>query len=262
MSAEQVPPRPDALSPTGLPPAPTPAAEGPPKVTWGVWEAIGVYVVAIFIGSIATLPILRLIDDEDLATITASAVAAVVTVGVLVAWLTSSHRGWLRVLGLPRPGRWWIEMRDTIGFGLLLYPAMTIVVGIALGLLLQAFSGESPQAPEQVPTDLSAVGVAITGLYAIVIAPIHEELFFRGVLFRGVRDRHGLVPGLLASGVGFALIHYLEGPWQDSVLLMGVMLFNGMAIAWWYDRRKTIVAPLVAHMVFNVIGLSIILATS
>jgi uncharacterized protein len=178
---------------------------------------------------------------------------------VLLAWLAASHRTWLQIMGLPKQGRWWIELRDTALFGLVLYPAMTIAVGVLLGLLLQAITGEQPETPEQVPTDLSAVGLAVTAVYAIVIAPVHEELFFRGILFRGVRDKRGLVAGLLVSGLGFGLIHYLEGPWQDSALLMGVMFFNGMLIAWWYERRGTIVAPLGAHMVFNVIGLSLIL---
>jgi membrane protease YdiL (CAAX protease family) len=259
MSAAPIPPRPDGSDPN----AATASAAGVserPTATWSPWEALAIYVLALLIGGLATLPVVQLIEDEDLATMTASAVAAVSTVGVLVAWLTASHPTWLRVLGWPAPGRWWIEIRDTIGFGLVLYPLMAIAVGIVVGLLLEAITGETPRAPEQVPPDLSAVGVAVTSIYALVIAPVHEELFFRGVLFRGVRDRYGLWPGLVASGIGFALIHYIPGPWEDAVLLMGVMLFNGMAIAWWYDRRGTIVAPLVAHMVFNVIGLSIILA--
>jgi membrane protease YdiL (CAAX protease family) len=262
MSAEHVPPRPDALPPHRPPPPPQEGVGERPKATWGVWEALGVYLLALLIGAVATLPVFRLIDDEDLATITASAVAALVIIGVLVAWLTASHRGWLRIMGLPEPGRWWVEIRDTVLFGLVLYPAMTIVVGVILGLLLQAITGERPEAPEQVPTDLSAVGVAVTAVYAIVIAPVHEELFFRGILFRGVRDKRGLLPGLLVSAFAFGLIHYLEAPWQDAVLLMGVMFFNGMLIAWWYERRGTIVAPLGAHMVFNMIGLSLILWAS
>jgi membrane protease YdiL (CAAX protease family) len=262
MSAEHVPPRPDALPPHRPPTPPPEGASERPRATWSVWEALGVYLLALLIGAVATLPVLRLIDDEDLATIVASAVAALVIIGVLLAWLSASHRGWLRIMGLPRPGRWWVEIRDSVLFGLVLYPAMTIVVGVLLGLLLQAITGEQPEAPEQVPGGLSAVGIAVTAVYAIVIAPVHEELFFRGILFRSVRDRRGLVAGLLVSGLAFGLIHYLEGPWQDTALLIGVMFFNGMLIAWWYDRRATIVAPLVAHMVFNVIGLSLILWAS
>jgi membrane protease YdiL (CAAX protease family) len=259
MSAEHVPPRPDGMHPVvGPPPPPVPVGESP-KATWSAWESVAVYVVAILLGGAATIPFLRLIDDEDLANLASTAAAAVVIVGVLVAWLSNSHPTWRRVMGFPKRDAWWREIRDSVGFGLVLYPGMVFGVGLLVSLLLSALSGETAEAPEQVPTDLSAVGLVVTAVYAIVVAPIHEELFFRGVLFRGVRDRYGLGAGLLASGFGFALIHYLDAPWQDALLLMGVMFFNGVALAWWFDRRRTIVAPIVAHMVFNVIGLSLIL---
>jgi membrane protease YdiL (CAAX protease family) len=242
----------------GSPPTPAGGIAARPKATWNVWEAVAVYVVAILLGGVATLPILNAIDDEDLANVTSTAVAALVIVGVLVAWLSNSHPTWRRVLGFPGRGGWWREVRSSVAFGLVLYPGMVFGVGLLVTLLLSAISGERAQAPEQVPADLTTVGAIVTGLYAVVIAPIHEELFFRGVLFRGVRDRYGLGSGLIASGLGFALIHYIDGPWQDALLLMGVMLFNGIALAWWYERRGTIVAPVVAHMVFNVIGLTLI----
>jgi hypothetical protein len=231
---------------------------GRPRATWKVWEALGVYVAAILIGGFATLPILRLVGDEDLANLSASAIAAVAIVVVLVGWLSSRHPTWRSVLGFPAPGGWWGEIRRSIGFGLLLYPGVVFGIGLVVSLVLTAISGEQAQAPEQVPSGLSSTGVVVTILYAIVIAPVHEELFFRGVLFRAARDRYGLGPGLVASGLGFALIHYTDGAWQDAALLMGVMLFNGIALAWWYERRGTIVASMVAHLVFNVIGLTLI----
>jgi membrane protease YdiL (CAAX protease family) len=258
MSTEHVPPRPDAMHPMPGPPAPLDGIAARPKATWSVWEGVAVYVLAILLGGVATLPILGAIDDEDLANLTSTAVAALVIIGVLVAWLSNSHPTWRRVLGFPGRGAWWREIRSSVAFGLVLYPGMVFGVGLLVTLLLSAISGEQAQAPEQVPADLSAAGVVVTALYAIVIAPLHEELFFRGVLFRGVRDRYGLGAGLIASGLGFSLIHYIDGPWQDTLLLMGVMLFNGIALAWWYERRGTIVAPIVAHMVFNVIGLTLI----
>jgi membrane protease YdiL (CAAX protease family) len=262
MSAEQIPPRPDGLHPLPLPAVPVGPTVGGlaarPRSTWRIWEAIGVYVLAIVIAGFATLPILEVVKDEDLATLAASAFAAVVIVAVLLVWLRRRHPTFPKVLGFPAAGEWWREVRASIGFGLLLYPGIVFGVGLIVNLLLSAVSGETVQTPEQVPAGLPPVGVAITILYAIVIAPIHEELFFRGILFRAARDRYGLLMGLLVSGLGFGLIHYLGGPWQDAALLMGVMFFNGIALAWWYERRGTIVASVVAHMTFNVIGLTLI----
>jgi membrane protease YdiL (CAAX protease family) len=264
MADERIPPRPDAFDRTTEPVAPsgsTGVAERP-RASWSWWEGLLVYVVAFILAGLATLPILSALRGDDaLGDIASTAVAAIVIVAALVAWLSNSHPGWISIVGLPERGAWWREIRASVGFGLVLYPLMVFVVGVIVALVLQAVSGRAVDAPEQVPSHLSAVGVVVTTLYAVVIAPIHEELFFRGILYRGVRDRYGLVAGLIATGVGFGLIHYLDGPWQGAVLLMGVMFVNGMALAWWYERRGTIVSPIVAHMVFNVIGLALIFGT-
>ena len=63
----------------------------------------------------------------------------------------------------------------------------------------------------------------------------------------------------MGSAVGFALIHYIPGSAVDAALLMIVMFFTGLALCFLYERRETIVAPLAAHMTFNVIGILLIL---
>ncbi len=257
MSTEQIPPRPDGLHP--VPAVPPPPTEERPRATWSWWEAIAVYLLAILLGGVATVPVLQAVGDEDLGNLAATALAAMVIVGVLIAWLSTAHRSWRSVVGLPSPGRWWAEVRAGIGFGLLLYPGLVFGVGLVLSLILGAVSSETVRTPEQVPSDLSVVGVAVAAVYAVVIAPIHEELFFRGILYRALRDRYGFGAGLIGSALGFALIHYLDGPWPGTVLLMGVMFFNGIALAWYTERRGNVVSNTVAHMVFNVIGLTLIL---
>lgn len=257
MSAEQIPPRPDGLHP--VPAAPAPPTAERPRATWSWWEAMAVYLLAILLGGVATVPVLRAVGDEDLANLVATALTAIVIVGVLLAWLSTAHRSWRAVVGFPPPGRWWAEVRSGIGFGLLLYPGLVFGVGLVLSVVLRAISGEVVETPEQVPSDLSSVGIVVAAVYAVVIAPIHEELFFRGILFRALRGRYGLGAGLIGSATAFSLIHYMDGPWPGTVLLMGVMFFNGIALAWFSERRGNVVSNTVAHMVFNVIGLTLIL---
>ncbi len=263
MSSEpSVPPRPDRLHPA--PAAPPPPDEGIPsrdRATWGWLEALGVYVVAFLFAGVLTVPVLNLLDDDtDLANMTATVLAALVIIGILVGWLTIYHRGWVRVMRLPQPGRWRSEILAGVLFGIGLYVVAVVFVGGILLILLNALSGEQVQAPEQVPQDLSAVGLILTSVYAIVIAPFGEELFFRGVLFRTLRDRYGLRIGLLGTAVAFGLIHFIPGSAVDAALLMLVMAFTGAALGYVYERRGTIVAPMAAHVTFNVIGLALILA--
>jgi membrane protease YdiL (CAAX protease family) len=252
----RVPPRPDHLP---IARDDTARLRLRPLATWKAWESIAVYVVAFILGGLVTLPVLGSIENDDLATLAASAVASIVIAGVIVGWLWVSHPRWRDIMGFPRgAAEWWAEIRSSVGFGVVLYPAMVFGVGLVLTLVLALISGEPVEAPEQVPSQPSIGTAIVTVAYAIVIAPLHEELFFRGVLFRAVRDRYGLASGLLASGIGFGLIHFLEAEWQDALLLIGVMFFNGIALAWWYERRGTIVAPVLAHMTFNVIGITLI----
>ena len=243
-----MPPRPDA--PDGF----------PTTATWSWYEALGVYLLAFLLAGLGTLPFIQLLEPEaDFTNIVLTVVAAVVIIGVLVLWLSRYHRGWLEVLRLPEPGTWRKEIGSGVVFGIGLYPVMVFVVGGLLTVLLQAISGEQVEAPEQVGEHLPAVGTALTVVYAIVIAPIGEELFFRGVLFRALRDRHGFWVGAVGSSIGFGLIHFIPGSAIDAALLMTVMFFTGIALCFIYERRRTIVAPIAAHVTFNVIGIVLIL---
>jgi uncharacterized protein len=263
MSADNLPPRPDqplsAWPAVGTPPMPVESAGERPTATWTWWQALGMYVLAFFAGGFAALPVIWAVDEEGFAIIASSVVAALVTVAILVFWLAKVHPTWRRVMGLP-PANWRAEILAGAGWGLVLYPAVVFVIGVVVTLLYRAISGHPVQAPEQIPEDLSTVGVGLTLLYGVVIAPIVEEFFFRGMLFGALRDRYGFGIGAVGSGVAFGLIHYIDGPLLDSLLLMTVMVFTGIGLAWIYQRRGSIVAPMVAHMTFNVIGLSLIYA--
>jgi membrane protease YdiL (CAAX protease family) len=258
MSAEpRIPPRPDVASPV---PAAPPRPGERPTATWGWLEAVGVYVLGFLLAGFATLPLLGFLDeDQDLTTVVLTTISALVIIGVLLLWLSRFHRGWPQVMRLPEPGTWGREIGAGALFGIGLYPVMVGIVGGVLVVLFERLSGQTVQPPEQVGNDLSAVGLAITIVYAIVIAPLGEELFFRGVLFRTLRDRHGFWVGAMGSGIAFALIHFIPDAALDSALLMIVMGLTGVALCFVYERRGTIVAPVAAHVVFNVIGLTLIL---
>ncbi|HET6777086.1 MAG TPA: type II CAAX endopeptidase family protein [Actinomycetota bacterium] len=254
--SDRVPPRPDLPAHgASIPEMPAPER---PLATWRWWEALLVYLLIMVVSAFAALPIFEVIRSRGLANLSASAIIALLNVALLVLWLQRFHPRWRDVIGLPR--RIWPEVRAGTGFGALLYPVV-FVVGVALNLLLELVTGQSIRAPRQLPAHLSTVGVAVSIAYSLVIAPIHEELFFRGILFRSLADRYGFAVGFWGSGLAFGLIHYVPAPsWYGSVLLMGIMVFTGVALAWFYQRRGNIVASMVAHATFNVIGLTLILA--
>jgi membrane protease YdiL (CAAX protease family) len=258
-----LPPRPDT---GGFVPAPIPTTvDGRPRSTWGWFEGIGVYFLALLVGGFAALPVLAALGDTSVngaigrSEILATIAQDLVTTGVLVFWLARWHKEWRQAMALPpAAAQIWRDLLYGAVAGLILVPAVGLV-SVGIEAIFRAAVGHQVAAPEQVRQGLSVLARAFLILLAVVIAPISEELIFRGVLFRAVRDRHGFWPAALASAIPFGLVHYVPSPAIDALVLQLTMVFTGIGLAWVYERRGTIVASMAAHMAFNVVGLVAIL---
>jgi len=255
-----VPPRPDLD--VGAP-------EARPRATWGPLEAVGVWLLAyVVVGGLVVFPILAGlldIDIDDAAggadtdVLFLSAAIALVSTGVLLVWLRTRHRTWPRVMGLVGPGLL-SDARWGAVAGFALYPIVAFGVGTIVVIVLEAFAGDGVATPEQLDTGLDAGGKVLAVVYGVGIAPFAEELFFRGVLFRSLADRRGFWVGAVVSGLLFGLVHLPAGQRDlaDALVLPIVMTFTGIGLAWIYERRRSLLAPIAAHVVFNAIGLALI----
>lgn len=103
----------------------------------------------------------------------------------------------------------------------------------------------------------------ILALFAVVLAPIYEEVLFRRVLFgRLWRDGWPRL-GALLSGVLFAFMH--EPPFVgDKGLIAQLPLWvvyacMGIAFAWVYRRTGTLAASIAAHGINNAFAIGLML---
>lgn len=90
----------------------------------------------------------------------------------------------------------------------LVYLAAAVVGSYTLGFLMQLFG--APIAEQPLVLDLVAAGgpaLASLVFSALALAPLGEELFFRGLVFRRIALRAGLWPGFVASALLFAVFH-------------------------------------------------------
>jgi membrane protease YdiL (CAAX protease family) len=254
------------------PPPPGAIADGRgpgnlPAVTWGVWEAVVIGVVSnlviaqAIVGLIVALA-LRVTTTDDPNTIYVGVVVDVAWFACMVGWLALRHPGWRDEIGVRSVRERLRDVGYGFGAGLLLYPLIALAIALPLTMLFSALSGEQATTPDQLPPHLSGGTIVASVVLAVVIAPVVEETYFRGILFRSIRDRHGFWPGALISGAIFGLVHWVPAPWQDAVLLQSIMVFTGIALAWIYERRGTLLANVAAHMAFNLIGVVLILRFS
>lgn len=80
--------------------------------------------------------------------------------------------------------------------------------------------------------------------FFVILAPISEEVFFRGYVLRYVGSRLGPALGYGVSAVLFAAIHL-----NPSGFL--AYLTVGLVFAYAYRRTRNLLAPIAAHMVYN-----------
>ncbi|MFA6563941.1 MAG: CPBP family intramembrane glutamic endopeptidase [Verrucomicrobiia bacterium] len=78
----------------------------------------------------------------------------------------------------------------------------------------------------------------------VVVAPVTEELFFRGLVMHGFLSRYSARNSVLISAVLFGLIHL--NPWQ---LISGVSL--GLLLGWWFVRTRSLLPCLAGHALAN-----------
>lgn len=92
-------------------------------------------------------------------------------------------------------------------------------------------------------------------LFAVVLAPMYEELLFRRVLFGRLWQAGHPLLGMVLSGVVFAFAHEPPGASSNSVmaklLLLLVYALMGMAFAWVYRRTGTLWASIATHALNN-----------
>jgi membrane protease YdiL (CAAX protease family) len=140
-----------------------------------------------------------------------------------------------------------------LAFGLAVYALLSILRELVAG-------GGAPPSHPAVDQLGSAgpAGVALLFLLAAVVAPIVEEIAFRGVLYghlRGVlspriRVVSALVAALVSSFI-FAVVH------PQGILFVPAL--GGLAVGFCLFRelRGSLIAPMVAHGINNAVTLTI-----
>ena len=94
----------------------------------------------------------------------------------------------------------------------------------------------------------------------LVVAPIFEELLFRGLLFRlpalKLSDKRiplAIFSAALFSAALFSAAHYLQFPFPDDAFL--ALFFFGLAQCWLYTKTARLWCAMLNHGLFNLTNL-------
>ncbi|HEX5736175.1 MAG TPA: type II CAAX endopeptidase family protein [Blastocatellia bacterium] len=100
------------------------------------------------------------------------------------------------------------------------------------------------------PPSSSTLNYSLETAITIVIAPVVEEVFFRGILLNRWATKWGIRKAIIISSIAFAVLH---------VDFLGAFIFS-VAMALLYTKTRTLVAPIAAHILNNAIVIGVTLA--
>lgn len=164
---------------------------------------------------------------------------------ILIHFFLRRHQlTWSEFLGPARPG---------FGRAIVLGVAVVAVaLPLTLGLnglcenLLARLFGKVEMQPTMkiLESSISLPQRLYFGFSAIVLAPLLEEILFRAILYRGIRQRGHPRLALWGSSLLFATIHF-------SVLTFVPLTVLAIILALLYDKADHLAAPIIAHSIFN-----------
>jgi uncharacterized protein len=88
----------------------------------------------------------------------------------------------------------------------------------------------------------------------VVLAPLTEELLFRGLLFNFIRNRFGSKAGVIFSAILFAIFHYSHSQGLGNISLILSLTFFGAMLAIFYLMTSSLIYPILLHAIFNLLS--------
>ena len=250
----QAPPPPQAPSPPQAPQVATPD-RGFPLVPWPLRKTLWGLGLGLLLAIIIPSALVAPFDpdlESDGALITVQGIfdglLVTVALGIASAWRFRPIAGALRSLGL--------RQFKLSAFGSMFLMLIAYYVGAAIfaSLVLQP---EQEDIGKELGVCNPGIGIATAAvLLIVVLAPLAEELFFRGFFFAGLRSRLSLWPAAVVSGAVFGLVHAPTGP-TAAIPLAGL----GVGLAWLYEKSGSIWPSITAHFLNNSLAITTVVVS-
>lgn len=165
--------------------------------------------------------------------------------GIGLAWWLGIRKrgGTLRDLGFTDILPW-----SDIPLAILGEILVFIGLGVYTFVLTNLIGLKMPEQPVVKLFGRSGAGFAFAVLFIVVLAPLGEEVFFRGFVYKGFRRRWGAGRAMLLSSMIFAVFHI-------EPLLFLPMFIIGMILSALFEYRRSLAPNILLHGLNNLIAL-------
>ena len=185
---------------------------------------------------------------EDVGSLAITLVLDVIALMIVPIIVLGGRRRASRLLGLRRP------RLSTLACATAAFVAAELLV-IVYVVIVEAIGVESlePDSPIDADIPFTVEAAVLWGVLAILIAPVTEEIFNRGLVAGALAQLWNRWVGILTSAGLFSVLHFDVG----SLI---PFFFVGVVFAVVYLRTRDLGATVLAHFAFNLLAFSVVVA--
>lgn len=236
----------------------------PTQTRWSVWDPLWIFLASFIVATIATVVAgiagyinLDLVAElgepgaagdaaaEELPKLLAVSIPVQFAVMLLGLRLVSVRKGsgsWVRDFHLRYESGDWAALLYGVG---LLFAAALLLAAIFSLFNVDPATQQVVEGAEG--AERLAEKVVIT-LFIAVLAPIAEELLFRGLLFDALLARTSITRTVWISGIVFGLVHLVD---PASFALVPALIGLGVILGYVRKRTGSLSQPILMHIGFN-----------
>lgn len=150
----------------------------------------------------------------------------------------------------PRPRAFLIEGIMAIAIVAVIVTTLTAITQLLTRSLGGVVPTEAPLEPLGFSADRSRL--VVLAVLAVVVGPISEEVFFRGMIYNALRRRTNPVVAAILQAAAFGLLHPFHVFYRLIIAVVGLVL------AMIYEWRKTLLTPILVHALTNAVSVAMI----
>jgi membrane protease YdiL (CAAX protease family) len=213
-----------------------------PRVRWGLWDVVFAWIAGLFGALVASALVVDQTRPVRLIVVLVGQNAAIIAYLYVIA----------RQKGLG-------SLRRDFGFTLRAGDISWFFTGIGIQLLsfvpttvLIAIHGsEAKQDVVKIADKAHGIQIPLMILGVAVLAPVTEELLYRGVLLRGLLRRMDAPRAVFLSALIFGLVHAIGDPSLGTLIAIPSIMLLGVVSAYQAAQTGDLSRSIMLHMGFN-----------
>lgn len=153
------------------------------------------------------------------------------------------------------------DIRGNLMYGCLIGVALIYGFGLIGGFITLMLGGKSSSDNQTLIESIVNVYPILMSISTVILAPILEEMLFRGIVFGWVYEINPKLAHVL-SGFVFGFVHVMSSVLSGNMsewIQIFAYFFMGVALSYLYEKRNNIFVPMMSHSIYNLISMLTIL---